>query len=93
MISAGSIWHKVKKTFSGSTKDDKEEEHRDGFTALVRELKAALRGDGLVLTAAILPHVNSTGTAAWAELNYFRKTSSASCLLLELGDGEGPRGG
>ncbi|KAK3908023.1 Chitinase-like protein Idgf4 [Frankliniella fusca] len=56
----GSVWHKIKKTFSGSSKDEKEEEHRDGFTSLVRELKAALRGDGLMLTAAVLPHVNST---------------------------------
>lgn len=64
---AGSVWHKIKKTFSGSSKDEKEEEHRDGFTSLVRELKAALRGDGLMLTAAILPHVNSTGKCGTPE--------------------------
>ncbi|KAE8742974.1 hypothetical protein FOCC_FOCC011404 [Frankliniella occidentalis] len=56
----GSVWHKIKKTFSSGSKDEKEEEHRDGFTSLVRELKAALRGDGLMLTAAVIPHVNST---------------------------------
>jgi len=56
----GNIWHKVKKTFSGSSKDDKEEEHRDGFTALVRELRQALRGDGYMLSLGVLPHVNST---------------------------------
>lgn len=69
----------MKKTFTGSTKDDKEEEHRDGFTALVRELKAALRGDGLVLTAAILPHVNSTGKAAWADLKLF--SENLICIM------------
>lgn len=58
----GSIWHGIKKTFGyGKFKDDKEVEHRDGFTILVRDLKAQLRPRLKDLTIGVLPHVNSTG--------------------------------
>lgn len=61
----GSFWHKVKKTFGyGKFKDEKEEEHRNGFTALVRDLKNQLRARNKALTLTVLPHVNSSG-------NYF----------------------
>nr|ANC95009.1 putative imaginal disc growth factor [Lygus hesperus] len=57
--SLSSIWHKVKKTV-GIGVDSKAAEHRDQFTALVRELKAVLRPDGKQLSIAVLPHVNSS---------------------------------
>ena len=57
----GSLWHGVKKTFGyGKFKDDKEQEHRDGFTILVRDLKAQLRPKVKDLTVTVLPHVNSS---------------------------------
>lgn len=57
----GSIWHGLKKTFGyGKFKDDKEQEHRDGFTILVRDLKAQLRPRMKALTIAVIPHVNSS---------------------------------
>ncbi|XP_043523463.1 chitinase-like protein EN03 isoform X1 [Frieseomelitta varia] len=57
----GSLWHGLKKTFGyGKFKDDKELEHRDGFTILVRDLKAQLRPRMKALTVTVLPHVNSS---------------------------------
>ncbi|KAG7212241.1 hypothetical protein KM043_012572 [Ampulex compressa] len=57
----GSIWHGLKKTFGGGKfKDDKEQEHRDGFTILVRDLKTQLRPRLKALTVTVLPHVNSS---------------------------------
>ncbi|KAG7212243.1 hypothetical protein KM043_012574 [Ampulex compressa] len=40
--------------------DDKELEHRDGFTILVRELKTQLQLKQKALTITVLPHVNSS---------------------------------
>lgn len=57
----GSIWHGIKKTFGyGKFKDEKETEHRDGFTILVRDLKAQLRQRSKALTVTVLPHINSS---------------------------------
>lgn len=57
----GSFWHGVKKTFGyGKFKDEKEQEHRDGFTIMVRDLKAQLRPKFKALTVTVLPHVNSS---------------------------------
>ncbi|KAK9297612.1 hypothetical protein QLX08_008755 [Tetragonisca angustula] len=57
----GSLWHGLKKTFGyGKFKDDKELEHRDGFTILVRDLKTQLRPRMKALTVTVLPHVNSS---------------------------------
>lgn len=58
----GSFWHKVKKTFgySKGSKDLQADEHRAGFTALVKQLKLALRPDGYLLTASAIPHTNYT---------------------------------
>lgn len=57
----GSIWHGIKKTFGyGKFKDDKEQEHRDGFTILVRDLKTQFRPKGKSLTVTVLPHVNAS---------------------------------
>ncbi|XP_059054485.1 chitinase-like protein EN03 [Achroia grisella] len=58
----GSVWHSFKKAFGTTPVDDKETEHREGFTALVRELKQALNAvrPNLQLSVTILPNVNSS---------------------------------
>ncbi|KAI7815495.1 chitinase-like protein [Rhyzopertha dominica] len=57
----GSFWHGIKKAFVGDKiLDDKPEEHREQFTALVRELKNVFRHDGLLVSLTVLPNVNST---------------------------------
>ncbi|CAG9558727.1 unnamed protein product [Danaus chrysippus] len=57
----GSIWHGIKKTFGTTPVDDKEAEHREGFTALVREMKAALNlKPNMQLSVTVLPNVNAT---------------------------------
>jgi hypothetical protein len=58
----GSLWHGFKKTFglAHSHKDEKADEHRDGFTALVKELKNSLRSDDLLLTTTVLPSVDTS---------------------------------
>ncbi|PSN30895.1 Chitinase-like protein EN03, partial [Blattella germanica] len=56
----GSIWHGIKKTFgyAHSHKDEKEEEHREGFTKLVNDLQKSLKPDGLLLTLTTLPNID-----------------------------------
>lgn len=44
-----------------SVMDEKAEEHKEQFIALVREFKNAFRHDGLLLTLSQLPNVNGTG--------------------------------
>lgn len=44
-----------------SVVDEKAEEHKEQFTALVREFRNNFRHDGLLLSLSILPNVNSTG--------------------------------
>lgn len=56
----GSLWHGIKKAFSFSTKDEHVKEHKEQFTALVREVSAALRGHKKILTLSVMPHVNKT---------------------------------
>ncbi|XP_072930610.1 chitinase-like protein EN03 isoform X1 [Epargyreus clarus] len=57
----GSIWHGIKKTFGTTPVDDKEAEHREGFTALVREMKQALSlKPNMQLSITVLPNVNAT---------------------------------
>ncbi|KAI9590205.1 chitinase-like protein Idgf4 [Glossina fuscipes] len=59
--SIGKLWKGFKKIFTGDfIVDEKAEEHKEEFTALVRELKNALRPDGYVLGLAVLPNVNSS---------------------------------
>lgn len=62
-IVSGSIkkaWRKFKGWFSGPPAvDDKAEEHKEQFTALVRELKAAFRQNAAMLTLTMLPNVNA----------------------------------
>ncbi|CAG4955528.1 unnamed protein product [Colias eurytheme] len=57
----GSIWHGIKKTFGTTPVDEKEAEHREGFTALVREMKAALNlKPNMQLSVSVMPNVNAT---------------------------------
>ncbi|KPJ00601.1 Chitinase-like protein EN03 [Papilio xuthus] len=57
----GSIWHGIKKTFATTPVDEKETEHREGFTALVREMKQALSlKPNMQLSVTILPNVNAS---------------------------------
>ncbi|XP_063546680.1 chitinase-like protein EN03 isoform X4 [Cydia strobilella] len=57
----GSVWHGIKKTFGTTPVDEKEAEHREGFTALVRELKQALAvKPNMQLAITVLPNVNSS---------------------------------
>lgn len=43
---------------AGKPLDEKAEEHKQGYTALVRELKNAFRADNYVLTMTVLPNVD-----------------------------------
>lgn len=58
----GSIWHKIKKTFGAAkgSKDLLAHEHRAGFTALIKQLKLAMRPDGYLVTGSVIPHTNYT---------------------------------
>lgn len=57
----GKVWHGFKKLFTGdSVLDPKAEEHREEFTALVRDLKNALVHDNFMLGLTVLPHVNES---------------------------------
>ncbi|XP_050306831.1 chitinase-like protein Idgf4 isoform X2 [Anthonomus grandis grandis] len=51
------IKHKI---VGESVIDEKAEEHKEQFTALVRELRNVFRHDGLLLTVSQLPNVNSS---------------------------------
>lgn len=57
-----SVFHKLKKIFGGGNTpvDEKADEHREEFTALVRELKNSFRHEGFLLSLTVLPNVNST---------------------------------
>lgn len=62
----GSFWNSIKSTV-GITKapvDEKAAEHREEFTALVRELKNAFRHDNYIVSLTVNPNVNSTGKLA-----------------------------
>lgn len=83
MTSTGSFWHGVKKTFGTTPVDEKEAEHREGFTALVREMKAALNlKPNMQLSVTVLPNVNASGmTFVWFPLKAF--TCSFPCTMKE----------
>ncbi|XP_019868029.1 chitinase-like protein Idgf4 isoform X2 [Aethina tumida] len=49
-----------KKIVGESVIDEKAEEHKEQFTALVREIRNNFRHDGLLLTLSVLPNVNSS---------------------------------
>lgn len=57
----GSLWKGFKKVFSGDfIVDEKSEEHKEQFTALLRDVKNELRPDNLLLSTTVLPNVNSS---------------------------------
>lgn len=58
--SLGSFWHKVKSSLGATSSpiDEKSNEHKEEFTALIRDLRNAFRLDGYLLTASILPNSN-----------------------------------
>lgn len=62
LLCLGSFWHGLKKKIVGDKViDEKAAEHKEQFTALVRELKNVFRHDGLLLSLTVLPNVNSSG--------------------------------
>lgn len=62
LFDLGSFWHGLKKKIVGEKViDEKAAEHKEQFTALVREIKNVFRHDGLLLSLSVLPNVNSTG--------------------------------
>lgn len=68
----GKFWKGFKKIFTGDfVVDEKAEEHKDEFTALIRELKNALRPDGYLLGVSVLPNVNSSRKLKQAFKIYF----------------------
>lgn len=60
--SIGSFWYSTKKLIGAAGKplDERAPEHKEGYTALVRELKNAFRADNYVLSMTVLPNVNTT---------------------------------
>lgn len=58
----GSFWHSVKKTVgvAGNPVDEKSDEHKEAFTALVRDFKNAFRLDNYIVATTVLPNVNFT---------------------------------
>ena len=59
--------------------DERAAEHKEGFTALVRELKNAFRHDQYVLSFTLLPNGNSSCKLAMASASRFR----ISCLAFK----------
>lgn len=58
---SGKLWHGFKKLFTGdSILDPKAEEHKEEFTALVRDLKSAFLHEKFLLGLTVLPHVNES---------------------------------
>ncbi|XP_023163971.2 imaginal disk growth factor 6 [Drosophila hydei] len=57
----GSVWKSFKKVFSSDfVVDERSEEHKEQFTALLRDVKNAFRPDNLLLSTTVLPNVNSS---------------------------------
>ncbi|KAH8263731.1 hypothetical protein KR044_013006, partial [Drosophila immigrans] len=57
----GETWKSFKKLFTGDfVVDTNAALHKEQFTAFVRDVKDALRSDGLMLSLTVLPNVNST---------------------------------
>lgn len=56
------MWSGFKKSIgiTGNPIDEKADEHKEEFTALIREIKNAFRHDNYLVTLTILPNVNST---------------------------------
>lgn len=57
----GSLWKGFKKAFTGEFDvDENSEMHKEQFTALMRELKNEFRPDNYLVSATVLPNVNSS---------------------------------
>lgn len=58
----GSVWSSFKSSIglSKGPIDEKADEHKEEFTALVRELKNAFRHDNYLVALTLNPHVNSS---------------------------------
>jgi chitinase len=58
----GSFWHGIKKVVgaAGNPVDEKSDEHREAFTALIRDIKNAFKLDNYILATTVLPNVNYT---------------------------------
>jgi chitinase len=58
----GSLWSSFKKSvgITPNPIDEKADEHKEEFTALVREVKNAFRHDNYLVSLTVLPNVNST---------------------------------
>lgn len=61
-LNAGSFWYSTKKTLglAGKPLDAAAEIHRIGFQHLVRNVKDSFRADNYMVTATVLPNVNTT---------------------------------
>lgn len=59
---AGSLWSGFKHSIGigNNPVDEKADEHKEEFTAFVREIKSAFRPDNYILALTVLPNVNST---------------------------------
>nr|QFZ95572.1 imaginal disc growth factor [Plectrocnemia conspersa] len=55
-----SLWHGFKKLFKTRPVDEHAEEHKEQFGKFVQEMKNALRHDNMILTASVLPNINSS---------------------------------
>lgn len=58
----GSFWHGVKSAVgvAGNPVDEKADEHREAFTALLRDIKNAFKLDNYIVATTVLPNVNFT---------------------------------
>lgn len=57
----GKLWKGFKKIFTGDAiLDEKADEHKEEFVALVREIKNAFRHEGYQLSLTVLPNVNAS---------------------------------
>lgn len=79
----GSIWKKFKKVFTGDfIVDPNADMHKEQFTTLVRDLRNALKPDGLQLSLTVLPNVNSS--CKLFDLNLNKKSDIMYLLLIPL---------
>lgn len=60
--SLGSFWHGIKKAVgaAGNPVDEKADEHKEAFTALVRDFKNAFKMDNYIVATTVLPNVNAS---------------------------------
>ncbi|XP_046992107.1 chitinase-like protein Idgf4 [Schistocerca americana] len=58
----GSIWHGIKKAVGAahSHTDEKADEHKSQFSALIRELRTSLRNENALLTLSVIPYINQS---------------------------------